>query len=296
MPAYKDKTGSKRIKINLYRVRDMDLLSLYLHNPKEFISHIEKAVEAVATGQKYVIPTPPVGFKNNFEGYVKPITTLQFNVKGITLRTLGKLKPRMMQSFINTCIRNCMDHLPIENFFKGDGIEFNKNDYELNRMLTEGETEETQEEKPVKENKEKKKPPRKRAPATSMQTIAEQKIEELGKAARKEMERKEAERLAAEKKAQEEAEKQKAEQKTVTAPETEVRPVSEIVFPAMPIAPIIETEDVEEETPATSTIQAAGQEDFPPMPIAPIIDDTPAEDDSDDSDMFAQLAELVHPH
>lgn len=293
MPVNKVKTEKKRIRVRLYRLRDMDLISLYLNDPESYIKHAENAIEAVMTGTKYTIPTPPVGFKNNYEGYLRPVIMVQFNVSGSTIRTLGKLKPRMMQSFINTCIRNCMEYLPIENFFKGDGIEFNKQDYELNRIVTDDETSGTKEEKPVKEKKEKKKPPKKRAPASSMQTIADQKIEELGRAAREELERKEAERIEAEKK---EAERAAAEKKTVTTPETEVRPVSEPTFPAMPIAPIIETEDVKEETPATSTIQAAGQEDFPPMPIAPIIDDTPAEDDSDDSDMFAQLAELVHPH
>lgn len=302
----------KRIMIRLYRGRDMDLVSLYLHDSKVFIANAEKALEAVVAGTEYKIPVPKP-FKNNYQGYVRQILNIHLEVSSAVLRKLGELKPRMIQSYINTCIRNCLEKLPTENFFKGDGLIFNKIDDELSRMPVTGEdtekpaadtkpagttrprkkkepekTAEPAETEKPKLFKTFKKPAKRKLTDDDLKTIAELEIEKRGRETKARKAAEEAARQAEEKRLKAEAEEKKAKEQAVAA---KTKQASATDFPAMPIKPITDDEPAAIET--VSAAKAPVQEEFPPLPIKPMVDDTSSDDDDDD-DFFSEVASMAH--
>jgi hypothetical protein len=299
-------TKKKRVKVRLYRLKDMDLISLYLHDPQNFIKCAENAVEADTSHVKYIIPVPDP-FENNYKGYVRQMLTIHIEVSSAVLRTMARLKPKMNQAYIIACIRDRLERIPKENFFKGDGLLFNKIDEELDKIPVAEEkpkkasatkTTKTRKKKesgitaePVESEKPKlfktfKKPAKRKLTDDDLKTIAELKIEERGREtkARKAAEA-EAARQAEEARLKAEAEKKQAEEKAAAV---KVQ-ASEPDFPAMPIKPITDDEPaaVKTETIANTT----AQEEFPPLPIKPMVDDT---SDDDDDDLFAQMAGLAH--
>ena len=294
-------TKKKRVKVRLYRLKDMDLISLYLHDPQNFIKCAENAVEADTSHVKYIIPVPDP-FENNYKGYVRQMLTIHIEVSSAVLRTMARLKPKMNQAYIIACIRDRLERIPKENYFKGDGLLFNKIDEELDKIpeaeekpkkVSTTKTTKTRKKKepeitvePVESEKPKlfktfKKPAKRKLTDDDLKTIAELKIEERGRETKA---RKAAEAEAAKLKA--EAEKKKAEEKAaavkVQTPEPD--------FPAMPIKPI--TDDEPAAVKIETVAQASAQEEFPPLPIKPMVDD--ASDDDDDDDLFSQMAGLAH--
>jgi len=122
--------ADRRIKVQLNREQDMDLLGLYLNNPEDFIREAERAILAIANGTEHKIEVPPEGFRNNYEGYLRPSLAIRFTPSEKAREMLDKVKPRMMQSFIKMAIRQSMTRLPYENYLKGDGITCNRQDAE----------------------------------------------------------------------------------------------------------------------------------------------------------------------
>ncbi len=130
----------KRIKLRLYRERDMDLICLCLNDGDAFKTHLQNALNAVASGKDYKIPVPPVGFANSYQGYLRPVTAIQLMISDSAMEFLSKAKPRMMRQLILTVLRNCMERLPYENCLKGDGIDFNRMNTEFNEMFPEADS------------------------------------------------------------------------------------------------------------------------------------------------------------
>ena len=153
----------KRIKLRLYRERDLDLICLYLNDGDAFKTHLQNALNAVASGKDYKIPVPPVGFANSYQGYLRPVTAIQLTISDSTMEFLSKAKSRMMRQLILTILRNCMERLPYENCLKGDGIDFNRANAEFNEMFPAA----PQNPKPKKEAK---------APAVKKPVIQSEKI------------------------------------------------------------------------------------------------------------------------
>ena len=118
--------ADRRIRVQLNREQDMDLLGLYLNDPESFAKEAELAITAIADGTEHVIEVPANGFVNNYSGYLRPSLVVRLTLSEKARGMLDRVKPRMMQSFIKMAIRQSMTRLPYENYLKGDGITCNR--------------------------------------------------------------------------------------------------------------------------------------------------------------------------